>query len=266
MIKNISIIGAGNLTNSILSAISRTNKSYHINLIDIDKNKRSMAKKYNVNFSNSYSSNIYESDLIFLVVKPKEYKTMLRGISGFVSKKSILVSFMAGITHDQISDNVNENTAIVRCMTNLTIKDYKSFVFYYSKSLDNKKTKILINFFSLFSKLKKCHLEDEIDKLTALYGSGPAYYVFFNKIIRDSFLQMGYSKKDSKEYADDLYEGTIKLIYGNNDLDKIISSIASKGGTTEAALLEFKKNKINQSLSKAVKQAYKKSKNILKKQ
>lgn len=265
MIKNISIIGAGNLTTSILSAIDRVNNSYIIDLIDIDKNKKSIAKKYNVNFSDTYSNNISKSDLIFLLVKPKEYKKVLKEIKQFELKKSILVSFMAGITHDQIKDNLEENTTVIRCMTNLTIRNFESYIFYYSKSLDKKQTKIIEGFFSQFSKLKRCRIEDEINKLTALYGSGPAYYVYFNKIIIESFIQMGYSKKDSKLYTDDLLKGSTKLIEKRNDSDKIIDEIASKGGTTEAALLEFKKNKINQILSKGIIRAYKKSKAILKK-
>ena len=76
---------------------------------------------------------------------------------------------------------------------------------------------------------------------------------------------MGYSQKDSREYANDLLEGTTTLIKENNNLDKIIDAVASKGGTTEAALSEFKKNKINKIFLKGIVNAYKKSKNILKK-
>ena len=59
--------------------------------------------------------------------------------------------------------------------------------------------------------------------------------------------------------------GTSKIIEKNKDSDNIISSIASKGGTTQAALAELKDNKINNIILKAIKKAYKKSQNILKK-
>ena len=265
MIKNISIIGAGNLTNSLLSAIKRVSNSYIIHLIDINKNKKNLAKKYNTSFSSNYTNSILKSDLVCLVVKPKDYKSMLKEVNPFLSKKTILLSFMAGITHDEIKNRIDENITVVRCMANLTIKNFKSYVFYFSKSLNKKNDKVLQDFFSQFSRLKKCKLEDDIDKLTALYGSGPAYYVFYNQIIRESFIKLGYSQKDSREYANDLLEGTALLIKENNDLDNIIHAVASKGGTTEAALLEFKKNKINKLFLKGIVNAYKKSKNILKK-
>ena len=91
MIKNISIIGAGNLTNSFLSAIKRTSNSYIINLIDINKNKKNLAKKYNTSFSNNYTNNILKSDLVCLVVKPKDCISMLKEVNPFLSKKTILL-------------------------------------------------------------------------------------------------------------------------------------------------------------------------------
>ena len=76
---------------------------------------------------------------------------------------------------------------------------------------------------------------------------------------------MGYSNNDAITFTNDLMHGTSKIIEKNKDSDNIISSIASKGGTTQAALAELKNNKINNIISKAIKKAYKKSQNILNK-
>ena len=76
---------------------------------------------------------------------------------------------------------------------------------------------------------------------------------------------MGYSHNDATTFTNDLMHGTSKIIERNKESDNIISSIASKGGTTQAALAELKNNKINSIVSKAIKKAYMKSRNILKK-
>jgi pyrroline-5-carboxylate reductase len=76
---------------------------------------------------------------------------------------------------------------------------------------------------------------------------------------------MGYSNNDATTFTNDLMHGTSKIIERNKESDNIISSIASKGGTTQAALAELKNNKINSIVSKAIKKAYMKSRNILKK-
>ena len=83
-------------------------------------------------------------------------------------------------------------------MTNLTISQQKSFLFYFMKPYSIIITnRIKQSSFILFNTLKRCKSENEIDILTALYGSGPAYYVLFNDIIRNLFIKMGFTKKDS---------------------------------------------------------------------
>ena len=265
MTDQVTIIGAGNLTTSLLRAIHRKKFSYKINVIDTDKKKRVFLKKFNVNFFASYTDILTESDLIMLMVKPNKYIQVIRDMNPFLSKETIIVSFMAGIESSMIKNKLNHNVPVVRCMTNVTISDSESHVFYHMKPFSSMVVKSLDKFFNSFSKLKKCINEEDINKITALYGSGPAYYVYFNQIIKDVFINMGYSNNDATIFTNDLMHGTSQIIEKNKDSDNIISSIASKGGTTQAALAELKNNKINTIILKAIKKAYKKSQNILKK-
>jgi pyrroline-5-carboxylate reductase len=177
----------------------------------------------------------------------------------------ILVSFMAGIRCTSIKNKLSQDIPVVRCMTNITIGDSEAHIFYHMKPFSKNIAGILNKFFDTFSKLKKCINESDMDKVTALYGSGPAYYVYFNKIIKNVFINMGYSEKDAAIFTNDLMYGTSKIIKNNKNSDDIMSAIASKGGTTQAALTELKNNKFDSMILKAIKKAYKKSKNILKK-
>ena len=92
-----------------------------------------------------------------------------------LSKKAVIVSFMAGIESSLIKIKLDHTVPVVRCMTNVTISDSKSHVFYHMKPFSNKIVKRLDKFFNNFSKLKRCINEEDINKITALYGSGPAY-------------------------------------------------------------------------------------------
>ena len=121
------------------------------------------------------------------------------------------------------------------------------------------------DFFKTFSQIKKCKSEDQLDKLTALYGSGPAYYVYFNDIITKSFMKLGFNRRDSMIYADNLISETSNLLKDSPNTRNLIKAIASKGGTTEAALLKLKNDKVQEKVLLAIKSAYDKSKNILKK-
>ena len=171
---------------------------------------------------------------------------------------------MAGISIKQIQDNLSANFNIIRAMTNLTVSNGEAIIFYYNKTPFKKNIMKAEAFFKTFSKIKKCKSEDQLDKLTALYGSGPAYYIFFNSIIKRSFEQMGFNKKESDSYTHSLMLDSSELL-GISDSQDLLRAIASKGGTTEAALSQLKKDKVDLSVRRAVQQAYKKSKKILSK-
>ena len=261
----ITIIGAGNLTKSILDGMERSQFKCNINLIDIDRKKTSIAKKYGASFSINYSEKNLNSDFILLISKPKDFKKVIKNIAPYINKKSIILSFMAGITINQIMTNLSSKNSVIRCMTNLAISYERNYVFYYAKSLSKKILDRTKDFLSAFSYLKRCSDENQIDKLTALYGSGPAYYVFYNDIIRQSFMNMGFNKKESILYTNSLISGSAELINNNSDTNSLLNSIASKGGTTEAALKYIKKKSIKLHIEKALEEAYKRSKKILNK-
>ena len=262
MRENVTIIGAGNLTQSLLEGIGKSTRLYNINVVDIDRKKVSVLKKYNVKFHSQYTREISKSNVILLVAKPKDYAQVIKSIDPYVSNNTIVLSFMAGIKIKQIQELLTQKIIVVRCMTNLAISVGNAFLFYFVnksvKSLPNKLNKFL----STFASIRRCHSENNIDKLTALYGSGPAYYVFFNNIVKNTFTHMGFSKKESELYTNSLMSGTTNLI-ASNDTQDLLKLIASKGGTTEAALSQLKKDKVDKSVNKAIKEAYERSKKIL---
>ena len=263
MKNHISIIGAGNLTNSILEGIKKSNKYFKIQVIDINKKKRNISKKYNVIFKSSYTEDISNSEIIMISSKPKDYTKVIHSINPYISDKSIIISFMAGISNKQIKDMLTCESNVVRCMTNLTISQQKSFIFYFMKPTSIDVTNKIKRVLSSFSTLKRCKSENEIDMLTALYGSGPAYYVLFNDIIRSIFIKRGFTKKDSVRYTNDLMLGSANMISENPNTLSILEAISSKGGTTEAALKELKKKNLQKIVSEAINRAYKKSQKIL---
>lgn len=262
MREKITIIGAGNLTLSILEGMAKSEGLYNIDVVDIDKKKASILKRFNVGFDYQYSSNISKSNIIMLVTKPKDYVKVIKSINPYISDHSIILSFMAGIKIRQIQDELTHKIRVIRCMTNLAVSVEHSFLFYFIGKSTETIPRKLNKFLSSFASIKRCVSENSIDKLTALYGSGPAYYVFFNDIVKNSFIQMGFNRKDSELYTNSLMSGSTNLI-ARNGTQELLKSIASKGGTTEAALSQLKKDKVHKSINKAIHQAYNRSKKIL---
>ena len=90
MTEHITIIGAGNLTMSILEAMKRSRAKFTINVVDIDKKKSSQLKKFGVTLNTTYDDKISKSKLILLIVKPKDYVQALKSINPYVNSQTII--------------------------------------------------------------------------------------------------------------------------------------------------------------------------------
>ncbi len=109
--------------------------------------------------------------------------------------------------------------------------------------------------------------EKELDKVTAISGSGPGYYFLFIDLFEKAAVELGFTKKIAKELVYQTAFGSIKLLMKNSkSAEKLTNDIAIKGGTTEAAIRFFKKNnQLKNMISKAVKVAHKRAIELSKK-
>ena len=128
-------------------------------------------------------------------------------------------------------------------------------------SIEDKK---LIN--KLFNKVGmviELNKEIEMDQFTGLVGSGPAYFFYILKAYEKELLKMcSDDNRKVNEIMVNLLKGVSMSIKNNNDLDALVTMVASKKGTTEAGLDSFKKNKLNKYFKDGLQSAVKRSKEI----
>ena len=105
--------------------------------------------------------------------------------------------------------------------------------------------------------------EVQIDKATALIGSGPAYFIYFAESIFKTFQSFGFSKNESKNLVTDLFYGTaLTCKEDKRDFEEIKKSIVSKGGTTESALKRLDRLQTKKIIMGSIKDAYIKAKSL----
>ena len=107
--------------------------------------------------------------------------------------------------------------------------------------------------------------ESELDKITAISGSGPAYiFLFMDALIRAS-LNLGFKREQSEQIILQLFRGSLqyfKDVKKTYTLKSLIKMVKSKKGTTEAALNELNTKKFYQAWQSAINQAYRRAKEI----
>lgn len=194
-----------------------------------------------------------DTDLIIIAVKPQDFNFVAQHISFQLKPDQMILSIMAGIKIKNIQKALS-HSLVVRCMPNSPTLLGMGITGYTAAEgiLFNQ----LINIERLLNSTgRSVYLEDEnlLDGVTALSGSGPAYFYYIVDAMIKAGIQMGIDENLSKLFVKQTMLGAYHLI-NNSDksLDDLIKDVASKGGTTEAALKSFNDNHLKEHLQNGI--------------
>lgn len=252
----IAIIGCGNMGMAFANSFIQYNLVQKEDLLLIEKNQERGAvlqdQKAGV-VVDTISEKISAVDLVILSVKPQDYSSVARELANLLQPNQIVLSIMAGIPIAKIQASLN-HALIVRAMPNtpaLLGMGMTAFAAATSVGLsDIRKVENLIN-----STGRAVFLEDEalIDAVTGLSGSGPAYFFYLIKSMIDAGVSMGFDPAMSALLVKQTMLGSYHLMQtSDKSLDELIQAVASKGGTTEAALRTFAEKQVGEGLQKGI--------------
>ena len=265
----IGIIGCGNI--GLLYAKSFTH--YQIceqqNLFLFDKNeaKKEYSKNLNIGIvaSIDHQDLVKACNLLILAVKPQDFKEAALILKNNIHKNQTVLSIMAGIKISQLSHAL-ETENVVRAMPNTpSLVGMGATVYTAHKNVNQKDVRTIENLLSTTGRTFYLENEDLLDAVTALSGSGPAYFFYFVKHLIDAGAEMGLDKSLSAMLVKQTMLGSFHLL-NNTDksLDELIQSVQSKGGTTEAALNFMNNEKMNKTLKNAIFMANQRAKELSK--
>ena len=198
-----------------------------------------------------------KADIIFIAVKPYHCVDLFDKMKDMVNDQQLFVSLMAGVTIDFIKDHLGISK-VVRTMPNLPAKVGKG-VTSFTESHDVSRVELLMVRNLLDTTGASIHVETEkfIDKSTGISGSGPAYVFYFMNSMLEAARKMGFSENDSKILVSSTFEGAVAL-FNESDISpqKWMDRVASKGGTTQAALDSMEDNNVKELIKDAAYAAF----------
>lgn len=270
--KKIGIIGAGNMGSAIAERIKR---KYRLFIFDKDKDK--INRIGGIELSQGNAVLVEKSDVIILAVKPQDFDFVLGEIKNYCEDK-LFVSIAAGIATNYIEKQLG-GARVVRVMPNIPARIGKGVSCLckgkFSREADLKFVK------KIFSNLGETLIlkEEMMDAATAIFGSGPGYFYYFleansidyrnipkDKIkgfineLTDTAVLKGFNRNEAVFAVKAMVEGSGSLLAKLNLTPaELKKQVASKGGTTEAALEVLEKGG---TLAQAVEAAEKKSKEL----
>jgi len=192
------------------------------------------------------------ADIIFIAVKPYHCEELFEEIKPMVNNSQIFVSLMAGITIEKIQ-NLLEVKKVIRTMPNLPAKVGKGVTsFTASDEVSRVELLMIRNLLDTTGESIYVKNEDFINKSTGISGSGPAYIFYFMQSMLEAAKKMGFSDNDSKVLVSSTFEGAVTL-FNDSDLspETWMDRVASKGGTTRAALDSMDDNNVKELIKEA---------------
>jgi pyrroline-5-carboxylate reductase len=246
--KKIILMGCGNIGQSLLRSWCETSFS----IVAVDPFVQHLKQDYPfVNFVNSILDvpKDFNEDFLVLAFKPQNLQET---ISLIKDRQSIIISLLAGVSASFL-EKINKR--VIRVMPNLAIQTGKSINLTYCNPLiDETQKENFLNLFSFSGIPYFVKSETDIDQLTPIFGSGPAYIFLLAKLLEDLVIELGVPKNDARNLTNQLLEGSLSLIREEKSYEDLILSVASKKGVTEAALKTLKPN-FNQILRESIKKA-----------
>ena len=265
------LIGCGHMGTALVKSWVNLN-SYSFTVVD-PFNFKKLKNKFNnkkIEILNKapIQKEIKKFDIIIFAVKPQIADRVLFEYKDFKFKKnSIISSIIAGKKIIFFKKRLKYANQFVRIMPNMPAlirNGISCLVSTNNLSIKNKKT--ITQLFMKVGKTVWFKNESQIDKATAVSGSGPGYVFALINSFEKAAQKLGFSKKQSRELVLTTFLGSIYLMQETKkEPDELEKSIAVKGGTTEAGIKNLKNNYIDKIIYKTYMSAYKRAKILGKK-
>ncbi len=257
----IAFIGAGNMAGGIIGGLLEQGWPA-ANIRAGDPSQESLQRLQQlapIRIATSNTDVVSGADVVILAVKPQVMKTVLADIQELVIEQGALViSIAAGITIASMEHGLSSASAIVRCMPNTPALLGSGATALFAN--DNASAQQCTAAESILGAVgEACWVPEEqmLDAVTALSGSGPAYFFLFMEAMARAGVELGLDAQTSRALAIQTGLGAGQMAAaGEVDLEELRRRVTSPGGTTQAAIESFEDSGLRATVKTAMTAAY----------
>lgn len=255
--QTLAFIGAGNMATSLITGLIATGypaQQIWVSNSNLEK-LQSLEQKFKVNATSDNKIAAKNADIILLCVKPQMLAVVAEEIKPFIQERNCcVISIAAGIRIANLNLWLGEDLAIIRAMPNTPamVQAGATAIFANPTTTAEQKSwaEAIMRSVGIVVWVDQ---EKEIDIVTALSGSGPAYFFLFMEYLEQAAINLGLAAEKAHLLALQTALGAAKMaLESDEDIRILRQKVTSKGGTTEAALNEFNKASLDKIIMQAV--------------
>jgi pyrroline-5-carboxylate reductase len=237
----ISILGGGNMGRALAGGLLRRNtRPEHISIGEaVPAARESLAKELGLSASADNASVVANASVVVVAVKPQDVGSVLAPLAPLIrASQAIVVSIAAGIRTSSLQAWLGERVPVVRAMPNRPALVGAGATGLYAGATVNAAHRAEAeSVMKAVGEVVWVQTEEALDVVTALSGSGPAYFFLLAEAMADAAVGLGLERDAARRLAVATLHGSGLLAHtGDGDLARMRQEVTSKGGTTEAAL------------------------------
>lgn len=240
MKKKLGFFGAGKMAEGIVQAVAAAG-SYDLKEVVMAESyqprAKEMAKRYHVKAVPDVEQASKEADAIFLSVKPQDVAAVAERVKPLLSSKKLVVSIVAGKSLATLRKMFGAKVRLIRVMPNLALRAKEGMcAICPAKNATKADVKLVSSILGAAGQTAVLK-EKDFDAVTALSGSGPAFFAFMEEAMAKGGVKLGLKPDVARKLAEQTMLGTAAYLRQSGaDLGEFIAGVATKGGTTAAGM------------------------------
>ncbi len=238
-IKRIAFLGGGNMAEAIIKGLLRENSGIPLMVAEISAERRGyLAITYpNIRIVENSSEAAAWGEIVILAIKPQQASSVLATLERTLSPDKLIVSIMAGVRTGSIEEALENGTRVVRVMPNTpALVGLGATAICPGRKatpLDLDRVESIFAQAGLVVRVE----EKQMDAVTGLSGSGPAYVFTFVEALSDAGVKNGLSREIASRLAVQTVLGAASMLSGTGEHPALLrEKVTSPGGTTIAGL------------------------------
>jgi len=265
--KKLVFVGAGSMAEAMISGIGASGllPGEHMWLTNKQDTHRlqTLEQRYGVRTTYNYDELFSDADVVVLAMKPKDAASAIKEIKTFLTDEMLIISVLAGVSIAAIEAAAEASLAVARVMPNTSAAIGKSAtalaVNENVTDVQKGRVKELFNTIGLTAIVE----ESQLDAVTGLSGSGPAYIYYLVEAMEKSAAEIGLEKQTAKQLIIQTLLGAAEMLTkSDKEPSQLRFEVTSPGGTTEAGISVLEKHGVQSAFISCIKEATAQSKKL----
>ena len=264
--RKIAFIGTGNMGEALLGGLLKAELTHAANIMATDIRDERLAeieKKWGVRVTRDNSSAVQFADVVLFCVKPQTINEVMTGVREGIRTEQLLISILAGITTETINRVIGKQNPVIRVMPNIpAVVDEAASGLCLGAHAGPEHEQIAVKIFGAVGEVEIVS-EAQMDVITGLSGSGPAYIYMIIEALTDGGVMMGLSREVATRLATQTVLGSAKLVRETAIHPAVLKDqVTTPGGTAISAIKELETHGLRPMLIRAVETASNKSREL----